>query len=100
MKITAATSAQGLTLPTDNPPPAAGQPRPADRVSTSDLHRAADVARGAQAKSAELRLVRLAHIGQAIHAGTYQPSASQVASRLLDAAEIDEHLRTILAPVP
>jgi hypothetical protein len=29
--------------------------------------------------------------------GNYQPSASQVASRLLDAAEIDEHLPVLLA---
>jgi hypothetical protein len=98
MKITAAISIQGLApAPGSLQTAVATQPCPADRVSTSDLHRAADVARGVQAKGAELRLVRLAHIGEAIHAGTYQPSASQVASRILDAAEIDEHLRAILA---
>jgi anti-sigma28 factor (negative regulator of flagellin synthesis) len=67
-----------------------------ERVSTLDVHRAADVARGVLAGVGKMRLVRLAHIGEAIRAGNYQPSASQVASKLLDAAEIDEHLQAIL----
>jgi anti-sigma28 factor (negative regulator of flagellin synthesis) len=75
---------------------AAARRSPSDRVSTLDIDRAADVARGVQARVGELRLVRLAHIGEAIRAGNYQPSASQVASRLLDAAEIDEHLQALL----
>jgi hypothetical protein len=98
MKVTATTSIQGLTPAAGRTSTAAASgPRPAERVSTLDTHRAADVARGVQARGAELRLVRLARVGEAIHAGTYQPSASQVASRILDAAEIDEHLRAILA---
>jgi anti-sigma28 factor (negative regulator of flagellin synthesis) len=79
--------------------PFAGNVRPqgpSDRVSTLDIDRAADMARGVQGKVGELRLVRLEHIGEAICKGNYQPSASQVASRLLDAAEIDEHLQALL----
>jgi anti-sigma28 factor (negative regulator of flagellin synthesis) len=43
-----------------------------------------------------LRVVRLARVEHAIRAGTYQPSASVVASRILDAAEIDAHLHATL----
>jgi anti-sigma28 factor (negative regulator of flagellin synthesis) len=69
---------------------------PSDRVSTSDTSRMADMARAVQGNVATMRSVRLAHIEDAIRSGSYQPSASQVASRLLDAAEIDGHMRAIL----
>ena len=69
---------------------------PPDRVSTSDTSRMADMARAVQGDVATMRSVRLAHIEDAIRSGSYEPSASQVANRLLDAAEIDRHLRSIL----
>ena len=56
----------------------------------------ADLARAAQAKVGTLRIARLAHIEKSIREGNYQPSASQIASRLLDNAEIDKHLQAIL----
>ena len=40
--------------------------------------------------------MRLAKIEASIRSGNYQPSASEIASRLLDAAEIDEHLQAML----
>ena len=43
-----------------------------------------------------MRTVRLAQVEKSIRTGNYQPSASQIASRLLDAAEIDSHLRVIV----
>jgi anti-sigma28 factor (negative regulator of flagellin synthesis) len=67
-----------------------------DRVSTLDVQRATSLARGAQTSARQLRVVRLAHLGEAIRSGSYQPSASHVASRLLDAAEIDRHLQAVL----
>jgi len=98
MEIRTATSATGPGVREGKPPTGeAGRRSPSDQVSTLDVHRASDAARGAQARVGELRLVRLAHIGEAIRAGNYQPSASQVANKLLDAAEIDGHLKAILA---
>ena len=97
MEIRNAASIGATGVATSKPPhDAEVRRRPTDRVSTLDAHRAADVARGVQAKAGELRTVRLAHIEDAIHSGTYQPSASQVASRMLDAAEIDSHMQAIL----
>jgi len=56
----------------------------------------ADLARAVQESGALLHTVQLARIEKAIRAGTYEPSASQIASRLLDAAEIDMNLQAIL----
>jgi anti-sigma28 factor (negative regulator of flagellin synthesis) len=70
---------------------------PSESVSLVDASRMEALARVAQAKVNSLRLVRLAHIEHAIRQGNYQPSASQIASRLLEAAEIDEHMRAVLA---
>jgi anti-sigma28 factor (negative regulator of flagellin synthesis) len=39
---------------------------------------------------------RLTEVENAIRAGTYAPSASQLASRLLDEAEIDARLQVML----
>jgi anti-sigma28 factor (negative regulator of flagellin synthesis) len=69
-------------------------PFESDWVSTSEVTRAADVARAAQAKAGFLRSVRLGEVETAIRAGTYQPSSNRVASRLLDAAEIDAQLKS------
>jgi len=65
-------------------------------VSTADTSRMAEMARTAQRSVATLRTVRLARIEKAIHEGNYQPSASQIANRLLDAAEIDSHMQAML----
>ena len=97
MEIRNATSVGATGVATSKPPhdPVVRR-RLSDRVSTLDVHRAADVARGVQAKVGELRTIRLVHIENAIHSGNYQPSASQVANRMLDAAEIDSHMQAIL----
>ena len=70
MEIRTATSATGPGVREGKPPTGeAGRRSPSDQVSTLDVHRASDAARGAQARVGELRLVRLAHIGEAIRAG-------------------------------
>jgi anti-sigma28 factor (negative regulator of flagellin synthesis) len=56
----------------------------------------AKLARDVQEKGGLLHSVRLAKIEASIRSGNYQPSASEIASRLLDAAEIDEHLQAML----
>jgi anti-sigma28 factor (negative regulator of flagellin synthesis) len=56
----------------------------------------ADMARAVQANVRTMRTVRLARIAAAIRDGNYQPSASQVASSLLDAADIDAHMQALL----
>jgi anti-sigma28 factor (negative regulator of flagellin synthesis) len=72
------------------------RPSPSVSVSTADTTRMAELARAVQGKGSLLHTARLAKIEKAIRAGTYEPSASQIASRLLDAAEIDEHLQAIM----
>jgi anti-sigma28 factor (negative regulator of flagellin synthesis) len=75
-------------------PPQARRSLP-DSVSTPDTTRMADLARSVQARVGTLRTVRLAQVEKSIRTGNYQPSASQIASRLLDAAEIDSHMRAL-----
>jgi anti-sigma28 factor (negative regulator of flagellin synthesis) len=53
------------------------------------------VARAVRANVGAFRTARVAQIEKAIDSGTYQPSASEVASQLLDAAEIDASLQGI-----
>ena len=65
-------------------------------MSTVDTSRMADVARAVQGNVRTMRTVRLAHIADAIRDGNYQPSASQVAGSLLDAADIDAHMQALL----
>jgi anti-sigma28 factor (negative regulator of flagellin synthesis) len=72
------------------------RPSPSVSVSTADTSRMADLARAVQQKGGLLHTVRLAKIEATIRAGNYHPSASEIASRLLDAAEIDEHLQAML----
>ena len=67
-----------------------------DCVSTPDTTRMADLARSIQARVGTLRTVRLAQVEKSIRTGNYQPSASQIASRLLDAAEIDSHMKALV----
>lgn len=97
MEIRNATSIGGVH-------PAASQPQAAvaarrsssDHVSTVDTSRMAEVARAVQGNVCTMRTARLAHIADAIRDGNYQPSASQVASSLLDAAEIDAHMQALM----
>jgi anti-sigma28 factor (negative regulator of flagellin synthesis) len=67
-----------------------------DSVSTPDTTRMAGLARAVQARVGTLRTVRLAQVEKSIRTGNYQPSASQIANRLLDAAEIDNHMKAAL----
>ena len=70
--------------------------RQSDSVSTEDAAQAAALARAVQANVGMSHSARLAQVESAIRAGTYQPSASALASRLLDAAEVDARLQALL----
>jgi anti-sigma28 factor (negative regulator of flagellin synthesis) len=64
-------------------------------VSTEQSQRAALV-QAVQAKVGASHSAQLAAIEAQINAGTYRPSASQLAARLLSAAEIDARLQAML----
>jgi len=70
--------------------------RPADRVSTADGQRAAALVQAVQATVGLSHSAQLADVEAQINAGTYQPSASQLAARLLSAAEVDARLQAML----
>ena len=70
--------------------------RQTDRVSTANADQAAALVRAVQATVGMSHSARLAEVENAIRAGTYAPSASELASRLLDAAEVDARLQAML----
>jgi anti-sigma28 factor (negative regulator of flagellin synthesis) len=65
-------------------------------VSTADAAKAAALARAVQANIGLSHSARLAQIEGAIRAGSYAPSASELADRLVSAAEIDARLQAML----
>ena len=97
MEIKSTTSVEAIRSAASQPQSEpVSRPSPSVSVSTADTSRMAEIARAVQDKGALLHAVRLAKIEKSIRAGSYEPSASQIASRLLDAAEIDEHLQAIM----
>ena len=54
------------------------------------------MARAVQSDVGLSRAARLARVESAIREGTYQPSASDVAAHMVDAAEIDAQLQAKL----
>jgi hypothetical protein len=67
-----------------------------DRVSTVEGQQALALARSVQAKVGAGHAAMLAQVENAVRSGTYAPSASQLADRLLNAAEIDARLQALL----
>ncbi len=61
-----------------------------------DADRAAAVARAVRTNLGVLRTVQTAKVEKAIKAGNYWPSASELANRLVDDAEIDARLQGML----
>ena len=97
MMIKNTTSVGAVDSATNKPQTnAAGSRRQADTVSTAEGQRAAALVRAVQATVGKSHTARLVEVENAIRAGTYAPSASQLASRLLDAAEIDARLQAML----
>ena len=97
MMIKNTPSVGGVDPATSKPQTDAAAPRrQPDRVSTADAAQAAALARAVQAQVGMSHSARLAQVESAIRAGTYQPSASALASRLLDAAEVDARLQALL----
>jgi anti-sigma28 factor (negative regulator of flagellin synthesis) len=70
--------------------------RQADRVSTADAQRTAALVQSVQASVGMSHSAQLAQVEAQISAGTYRPSAGQLAARLLSAAEIDARLQAML----
>ena len=97
MMIKNTTSVGGVEPAASKPQADAAAPRlKSDRVSTANAEQAAALARAVQTDIGTSHAARLAQIEDAIRAGSYQPSASQLASRLVDAAEIDARLQAML----
>src|SRR5215213_4226795 len=79
-------------------PPATGTgpaPAPADRV-TIEGRQVAELLTNAKLRTASGRGARLEQLEVAIRSGSYQPDASQLAEKLLSAAEIDARLRALM----
>jgi anti-sigma28 factor (negative regulator of flagellin synthesis) len=69
---------------------------PSDRVNTAEAQKAMAMARSVQSKVGVSRSAMLAQVENAIRAGTYRPSAGQLADRLVSAAEIDARLQAMM----
>jgi hypothetical protein len=67
-----------------------------DRVSTLEGQQALALARSVQARVSAGHAAMLVQVEQAVRSGTYAPSASQLADRLLSAAEIDARVQALL----
>jgi anti-sigma28 factor (negative regulator of flagellin synthesis) len=97
MMIKNTTSVGGVEPAASKPQTAATAPRrQADRVSTANAEQAAALARAVQSDIGVSHSARLAQIEGAIRTGSYAPSASELADRLVSAAEIDARLQAML----
>ena len=97
MMIKNTTSVGGVEPAASKPQTDVAVPRrQADSVSTAEAQRAAALVQAVQAKVGMSHTARLAEVENAIRTGTYAPSASQLASRLVDEAEIDARLQAML----
>jgi anti-sigma28 factor (negative regulator of flagellin synthesis) len=67
-----------------------------DRVTTAEAQQALALAQSVKGKVGASHSAMLAQVEAAIRSGTYSPSASQLANRLLDAAEIDARMQAML----
>jgi negative regulator of flagellin synthesis FlgM len=76
------------------PGPGAAQ-APADRI-TIEGRQVVELLSNAKLRTASGRGARLEQLEAAIRSGSYQPDASQLAEKLLSAAEIDARLRALM----
>ncbi len=67
-----------------------------DRVTTAEAQHVLALAQSLKGKVGASHSAMLAQVESAIRSGTYRPSASQLANRLLDAAEIDARMQAML----
>jgi len=87
--------AAGGTVAAPPPPPAPAAP--ADRVSLEQVAQVrTSVATGVTMAASE-RSERIAHLAQAVRAGTYRPNASQLAAQMLADAEMEAQLARALS---
>jgi anti-sigma28 factor (negative regulator of flagellin synthesis) len=67
-----------------------------DRVTTAEAQQALALAQSLKGKVGASHSAMLAQVESAIRSGTYRPSASQLANKLLAAAEIDAKLQAMM----
>jgi anti-sigma28 factor (negative regulator of flagellin synthesis) len=80
-----------------SPEQQAAQP-PKDRVTVSQSREVKASASAAQASAASGRSARLKDLEQQVRAGSYHPDPTRVAEEILQEAELEARLQTILRP--
>ncbi len=97
MMIKNTTSIGSVESTTSKPQKEEAQSRPRqDRVTTAEAQHVLALAQSLKGKVGTGHTAMLAQVEAAIRSGTYSPSASQLANKLLDAAEIDARLQAML----
>jgi len=97
MMIKNTPSVGGVDPATSKPQTSAPVPqRSPDRVTTADFQQAAALARALQSKAGLTRTARVAQVEAAVNSGNYEPSASELARQMVNAAEIDARLQAML----
>ena|SRR5687768_10997809 len=76
-------------------PPSGGMAAPSDKV-TIEGRQVAELLTNAKLRTDNARGARLEQLESAIKSGVYRPDASQLAEKLLSAAEIDAKLRALM----
>ncbi len=77
--------------------PAQPAERPvADKVRAKGPDKVAEAVSIAQAASGPARAAKLAQLQALVRSGSYQPDAQKIADQILNAAQIDAALRTML----
>jgi flagellar biosynthesis anti-sigma factor FlgM len=68
----------------------------ADRVSIQEAHQVKEAVTAAKASTVPTRAARLRELESAIRSGDYKPDAGRLAEQLLQAAEVDARIRSML----
>jgi anti-sigma28 factor (negative regulator of flagellin synthesis) len=69
---------------------------PLDRATTAEAQQALALAQSLKGKVGASHSAMLAQVESAIRSGTYRPSATQLANKLVDAAVIDAKLQAMM----
>jgi flagellar biosynthesis anti-sigma factor FlgM len=74
----------------------AASPGPTDTVSAADAERVARAVSVAQQAASPARAERIAQLAAEVRSGTYRPDPNQIASEILDEAQVDARLEALL----
>ena len=94
MKITDAKPVGGVERVTSSDPPVVTQPK--DRVTVSESREVQASVASAQGSANRARPGRLKEIEQQVRAGAYHPDPSRVAEEILQEAEVEARLQSLL----